>query len=239
MINFENKKILAFDIEVVAYDFETHYDEETKAYLLKYADTDAEKESAIQNLVFTPFTSFVVAIGVLDINKNKGCVYFNRDKDVNDLIISDNKDIIYVCDDEKSILNRFWNFLKSGGYDYIVTFNGRDFDCPYLILRSGLLGIKPSVNIMRSNDFNFNSYHIDLIKELTFYRHSAGAKRKFSLDFYCKQFGIKSPKSEGVSGDKVGELYKNKEYQKIADYCIGDVIAEAELFKKWNETLNI
>ena len=99
MIKFENKKILAFDIEVVAYDFETHYDEETKAYLLKYADTDAEKENAIQNLVFTPFTSFVVAIGVLDINKNKGCVYFNRDKDVKDLIISDNKDIIYVCDD--------------------------------------------------------------------------------------------------------------------------------------------
>ncbi len=31
---------------------------------------------------------------------------------------------------------------------------------------------------------------------------------------------------------------KNKEFQKIADYCIGDVIAEAELFKIWKEYLN-
>jgi len=239
MIKFENKKILVFDIEVAAYDFETHYDEETKAYLLKYADTDAEKENAILNLVFNPFTSFTVAIGVLDFNKNEGCVYLNAGKNLSDNIISPFDKIKYVCDNEKAILERFWNFLEIKKYDYFITFNGRDFDCPYLILRSAVLGIKPTVNLMKSNDFNFNSYHIDLIKELTFYRHSTGAKRKFSLDFYCKQFGIKSPKADGVSGDKVGELYKNNEFQKIADYCIGDVIAEAELFKKWNETLNI
>jgi predicted transcriptional regulator len=37
----------------------------------------------------------------------------------------------------------------------------------------------------------------------------------------------------------VDELYKNKEYQKIADYCFGDVIATTELFKKWNNILNL
>lgn len=239
MINFENKKILVFDIEVVAFDFESHYDDETKAYLLKYAETDAEKENVIQNLVFNPFTSFVVAIGILDISKNRGCVYVNADKKLSGDIKSSSDEIVYICDDEKSILERFWGFLKSGNYDFIVTFNGREFDCPFLMLRSAILNLKPSINIMRGSDFNFNSYHIDLIKELTFFKHSQGAKRKFNLDFYCRQFGIKSPKADGISGDKVEELYRNNEFKKIADYCIGDVFAEAELFKKWNETLNI
>ena len=27
-----------------------------------------------------------------------------------------------------------------------------------------------------------------------------GAARKFNLDFYCKSFGIESPKSHGVTG---------------------------------------
>ena len=239
MINFENKKVLAFDIEVVAFDFESHYDEDTKSYLLKYAETDAEKESVIQNLVFNPFTSFVVAIGVLDVNDNKGCVYINTETGTSEQITSQNDNIVYRAGDEKYIINEFWKLLKNKNYDYYVTFNGREFDCPFLMLRSAILNIKPLINIMKGSEYNFNSYHIDLIKELTFYKHGQGAKRKFNLDFYCKQFNIKSPKSEGVSGDKVSELYKNKEFQKIADYCIGDVIAEAELFKKWNEVLNI
>jgi len=239
MIDFLNKKILAFDIEVAAYDFESHYDEDAKTYLLKYAETDAEKESVIQNLVFNPFTSFTIAIGVLDVHENKGCVYLNTSGQENAEVKSKDANIVYRLGDEQYILNEFWKLLKSKNYDFLITFNGREFDCPYLMLRSAVLGIKPLVNIMRGSEFNFNSYHIDLIKELTFFKHSPGARRKFSLDFYCKQFGIKSPKSGGVSGEIVGELYKNKEFQKIADYCIGDVIAESELFRKWNEVLNI
>ena len=93
---------------------------------------------------------------------------------------------------------------------------------------------------MRGSDFTFKDYHIDLLKDLTFHRHSpTGAIRKFNLDFYCNQLGITSPKSMGVSGDKVGGLFENKEYATLADYCIGDVIAEAELLKVWNEILNI
>ena len=92
---------------------------------------------------------------------------------------------------------------------------------------------------MAGTDFNFKDYHVDLMKEFTFFKHSpTGARRKFSLDFYCKMFGIKSPKEEGVAGDKVGELYGNKEYKTIADYCMRDVFATAKLFKIWSERMN-
>ena len=121
-----------------------------------------------------------------------------------------------------------------------VTFNGREFDCPFLMLRSLILGIKPSENLMRGSDFTFKDYHVDLMKELTFNRHSpTGARRKFSLDFYCKQLGIESPKVNGVQGDKVKEIYESKQYKILADYCMGDVIATTKLFNKWTELLNI
>ena len=35
----------------------------------------------------------------------------------------------------------------------------------------------------------------DLLDQLTFY----GASRRFSLDFYCRAFGIPSPKAGGVT----------------------------------------
>lgn len=257
MLDIKNRNIIVFDIECAPYNFEEHYDEDTKKYLLKYAEGDAEKEkAAIESLVFSPFTSQVVAIGVVDYNrykeyKNKNGKNEEYEKNIGTILVNVNAEehisiepsrekIKCVCGEEKILLEQFWKIMEEFKYNLLVTFNGREFDCPFLMLRSFLLGIKPTFNLMRGSDFTFKDNHIDLLKELTFYRHSpTGARRKYSLDFYCKQLGIISPKEEGITGDMVGELFNNKEYQTIADYCIRDVIAEAELFEKWNELLNI
>ncbi|MCX7834187.1 MAG: ribonuclease H-like domain-containing protein [Ignavibacteria bacterium] len=243
MPDLDYRRILVFDIEVAPYDFHERYDEDTKDYLLKWANGDEQKEKEIiDSLVFSPWTSFLVAIGMLDFYENKGAVLINTEQENNaDKIELEKKydNINYYCRDEKTIIEIFWKTLRDKEFNLFVTFNGREFDCPYLMLRSLILRIRPTRNLMAGTDFNFREYHIDLLKELTFLKHApTGARRKFSLDFYCKQLGIESPKSSGITGDMIGELYKNKEYQKIADYCIGDVMAEAELFKIWKEYLN-
>jgi DNA polymerase elongation subunit (family B) len=238
MTDLENRKTLVFDLEVVARNFVTDFDVETKAYLLKYAKTDEDKQNTIDSLVFNPFTSRIAAIGMLDYKEDKGCVLLNTGKKMS--LESSKDNINYICGDEKSIIGIFWKTLREKGYNLFVTFNGREFDCPFIMLRSLILKVKPSFNLMSGSDFTFRDYHIDLLKELTFNRHSpTGARRKFSLDFYCNQLGIKSPKSKGVSGDKVGELFENKDFETLANYCIGDVIAEAELLTVWNKILNI
>jgi DNA polymerase elongation subunit (family B) len=237
MINITQRKILVFDIEVVAYDFET-LNNETQEYITKYASTFEDRKAAIENMVFYPFTSQIVAIGMLNKTDNVGGVLINAEEKVK--IESDLPNITYYCYDEKSLLEQFWRSIKEKDYTLFVTFNGREFDCPFLMLRSLVLGVKPSRNLMYGSDFTFREYHIDLLKELTFNRHSpVGARRKFSLDFYCKQLGLESPKSSGISGASVGELYRNKKYKEIADYCIGDVLATAKLFDIWNEILNL
>lgn len=263
-MDINKKKILVFDLEVAAFDFETYFDEETREYLIKYAKDDEERVKAIESLVFTPYASQIVAIGMLDYNKKEGAVLVNGDSKIEldsssrleseslfDYNIDRNNNeevyyqeeklvkLTYLCESEKTIIEWFWNKIRKEGYNMFVTFNGREFDCPFIMLRSLALKLRPSYNLMAGSDFNINSYHIDLMKELTFNKHSPqGARRKFSLDFYCKQFGIKSPKEEGVKGDMVKQLYEDGQLQTIADYCFGDVIATSNLFNFWNRYLD-
>jgi hypothetical protein len=79
---------------------------------------------------------------------------------------------------------------------------------------------------------NYGIKHIDLQDQLAFY---GAVRRKGNLHLYCNAFGIRSPKSEGVSGDDVGRLFKNREYRQIAEYNSWDLIATAELYERWEK----
>ena len=79
-----------------------------------------------------------------------------------------------------------------------------------------------------------SSIHCDLLEQLTFY----GAMRKFNLDFCCKTFGIRSPKSGGITGMDMQSLFEEKRFLDIARYNLGDLKATAELFLRWEEYLS-
>lgn len=144
---------------------------------------------------------------------------------------SDDGAIEFVSGDERRILATFWDDIRN--YAQFVTFNGRGFDCPFLMLRSAILGVRPARNLV---PYRYSTTpHCDLLDQLTFY----GASRKFSLDFFCRAFGIPSPKAGGITGLDLGPLYREGRYRDIARYCIGDVIATAELFRRWKNFLNV
>lgn len=50
-----------------------------------------------------------------------------------------------------------------------------------------------------------------------------------TLDEAVRFFGI-GAKTAGVDGSKVDDLARQGEHQKIADYCLDDVVATASLF---------
>jgi predicted PolB exonuclease-like 3'-5' exonuclease len=140
------------------------------------------------------------------------------------------------CADETELLTQFWDVAKK--YDSVVTFNGRGFDVPFIYLRSALL----NVPISKKNWLGYRfatEPHCDLAEQLTFYSVSGrdGAARRFNLDFYCKAFGIESPKSHGVTGGDVTKLMAEKKFREIAEYCLRDVRATVELYKIWKERL--
>lgn len=227
---------IIFDIETIGQDFES-LDEAQKYYLLKGAESEEEKAKAIEQMALWAPTNEIVAIGMLCVETEKGAMYFSADakaladKRSSGLEEWEENGIKYWSGDEKEILEKFWSAIAHA--NKFVTFNGRGFDCPVLMLRSAMLGVKPSKNLM---PYRYSAdQHIDLLEQLTFYN----AARKFNLDFYCKAFGIESPKSHGVTGHDVGPMFKNEEYKKIARYCAGDLQATRELYLRWRDFLNL
>jgi len=219
---------VVFDIETLGHQLKS-FDEAQQKYLLKFSETEAEREEAIQKLSLYPTTAQVIAVGLLNPETNHGKILFQADKSLD--YFSDDGVIQFVTGTEKEILEQFWQDISH--YDQFITFNGRGFDCPFLMLRSAILQVQPARNLM---PYRYDaSIHCDLLEQFTFY----GAFRKFNLDFYCKSFGIDSPKIHGITGFDMKQLFEEKRYREIAEYNLGDLKSTAELFRRWEKYLNI
>lgn len=128
---------------------------------------------------------------------------------------------------EREILIRFWDLIQH--YNRFVTFNGRGFDIPFLLHRSAILGVTPTVkDLMGSRYKTFP--HYDLMDQMSF----NGAAFKPSLAIACEQFGIENPKQHG-SGADVGKMVADGRLADVLAYCESDVIATAKLFQRWRE----
>ncbi|HEY4613147.1 MAG TPA: ribonuclease H-like domain-containing protein [Bacteroidota bacterium] len=219
---------VVLDIETLSFPLDS-FDETQQEYLLRFAKTDEEKADAILKLNLYPTTAQIIAIGMYNPDTERGKVLFQSDEKVDSH--SENEHVHYRSGNEKEILAQFWDDIVK--YEQIVTFNGRGFDCPFLHLRSAILEIPPKRNLL---PYRYDaSIHCDLLEQFTFY----GAMRKFNLDFYCKAFGIDSPKSHGITGLDLGTLWREKRFREIAEYCLGDLKATAQLFRRWETYLSI
>lgn len=217
---------IIIDIETIGYDFES-FDAKAQEYLLKYGQTEEEKEDIKKKLALYPLTGEIVTIGMLNPETEKGYALFQNNQGATEKF--EENGIVFESGSEKEILEKFWDFV--GNYQQAVTFNGRGFDLPFLMLRSAIHGVRPSRNFMEYR-YDFKT-HCDLLDQLTYY----GAVRKFNLDFYAKSFGIKSSKEEGIDGSMVGEMYKQEKFLEIARYCVRDLHTTKELYAYWDKYL--
>ena len=219
---------VVIDIETLGASIDS-FDSKQQEYLLKFAETETEREDAIQKLSLYPTTAQIITIGMLNPETGHGKILFQADSVMD--YYSEDDAVHFITGTEKELLEQFWTDITH--YDQFITFNGRGFDCPFLMLRSALLQVQPTRNLM---PYRYDaSIHCDLLEQLTFY----SALRKFNLDFYCKSFGIESPKARGITGLDLKQLYVEKRFKEIADYNLGDLRATAELFQRWEKFLSI
>ena len=232
---------LVFDIETSALPLE-NFDETQQEYLFRDAEKitdetarEVRRAEIRQQFNLWPFTAQVVCVAMLNADTARGQVLFTAEDYEADAGEAGPVEFV-PCADETELLTAFWDVAKH--YDSIVTFNGRGFDVPFVYLRSAQL----NVPITRKNWLGYRyavEPHCDLAEQLTFYGVSGreGAARRFNLDFYCKAFGIESPKSHGVTGMDVGTLVAAGKFREIAEYCLRDVRATVELYRIWKERL--
>src|SRR3990167_9602941 len=177
---------LVVDIETVGVDFESLDEisqEQLTKYFERYAKDDEEVKDQKDKLGFFPLTGHIVAIGILNPETEKGAVYVDSDgqSDIKNLPSEIAPGITLECGSEADILKKFWNIADK--YNYFITFNGRQFDAPYLMIRSAIHGIRPSKNLLANRYLSsqpFSALHVDLMDQLSFY---GAARKNFSLHF--------------------------------------------------------
>lgn len=133
----------------------------------------------------------------------------------------------FTSHDEAQLLKEFKQLLeKLGPTTKMCAHNGKEFDFPYMSRRMLVNNITLPEALNLSGKKPWDILHIDTLELWKFgdYKHYT------SLDLLAALFNI--PTSKGVmDGSQVNEVYyKEKDLTKISLYCVGDVIAVAQLY---------
>jgi len=200
-------------------------------------DEGAEEETVKDTLGLSPYTAKIIVIGMLDTKKNSGFVLFDAPKSFKENFSNDQ--VTFKVTSEPEMLKTFWEVVKR--YDEFVTYNGRQFDMPFIYIRSAINKITPTKDLMKNRYLNYqpnDAKHIDLYDQLSFYgsfRFAVGG----SLDMACRAFGIDTPKDGELDGSKVSEYYHKGKIRQIAEYNYRDLIATNELFDYYRRYLQL
>lgn len=223
-------KKLVIDIETVGTPWEEH-DSYVREYLIKGMN-EAEAEEEKRRGALSPFTGRIVAIGVVNAETGKSCAMYEVPGQTEVIVRKDGNRTL-ISGSEKQVLEKFWDYLDKG--DRFISFNGRQFDGPFLMIRSAIHGIRPKRDLV-GNRYRFHP-NCDLREVLNFNGTVNPRQMRFNLDLACKTFGIVSSKADGVDGRSVETMYRAGRHEDIARYCLDDVRATCELYLKLEQTL--
>lgn len=110
-----------------------------------------------------------------------------------------------------------------------VTFNGRGFDLPVLMLTAQATRnfSLPALTAAATEPRYASARHVDLADKYSGY----GAARGASLAWLCEALGVAAKVT--AHGDEVGALYDEGRIDEIVQYCEGDVASTLLLFAHW------
>ena len=131
---------------------------------------------------------------------------------------------------EKELLTA-WNEFMEKEKPTLITWNGRSFDIPVLVLRSFRNGV-PLGWYFNHRNYRYrysDEKHADLLDIMSEY--GAVNKKGFKLDSIAKAIGL--PGKYGVDGSMVTSLYMEERIEEIRTYCTTDVIQTAFVFLRW------
>jgi hypothetical protein len=128
-----------------------------------------------------------------------------------------------AVEDERRILEGFWEVVRSAREWRFVTYNGLAFDLPYLIRRSIYVGAAPSAGLpLRPYS---PDTHFDVMRVLSNWERADAVR----LDVIAALLGLeKWP--PGMEGSQVLGLWRAGRFEDIEAYCLGDVRLAYEIF---------
>ncbi|BDU49729.1 dTDP-4-dehydrorhamnose reductase [Haliovirga abyssi] len=212
------------------FDIETILDAELIRKTMNLEGTDVEVMNLAKDIYqgkkgnrFLPLPYHkIVNISILGLDKDKN---FLKLSSIND-------------EDEKEIIEKFLDALNKNN-PQVITFNGRSFDLPVLMIRAMKYSLSCNTYFENENSkigknrwSNYRArynekFHLDLMDSLSEF----GAVRGLSLDLLSSMIG--APGKYEVNGSQVIDLYYNGELEKIKEYCESDVLNTYWLYLKY------
>ncbi len=134
--------------------------------------------------------------------------------------------------EEVDLLNEFKKLLEShfnSPRHLLCAHNGKEFDFPYIARRMLIHRIKLPGKLMLFGKKPWEIPHLDTMELWKFgdYKHFS------SLKLLAQILEIPSPKDD-ISGDQVRDVYyKEKDIDRIIEYCQKDTITVAQLFLRY------
>lgn len=226
---------IAFDIEVAGFPWE-EVDEITRGYLMTRARDEKDREALPDRTGLFPGLGKIIAIGMWLVREDRGMILLEgkgaADGEHEWEKVPNSK---VFRGDERDVLEKFWATVARpkglGRLPRLVSYNGRCYDGPMLMIRSAQLGVQPSRNMIPKRwDM---SEHCDLMEVLNF---QGTVRDNYSLEYWCRRFDIESPKGS-IDGSQVARVYRSGRIDDIGEYCLRDVRATAQLFGKLEGTI--
>ncbi len=213
---------LVFDIETVPAVSLRKAPPTVAQAVTKYADRQDWDEAKVMSLspYFGKVVSLAVGDGEADPDEQKVHVLVVPPEDVE---VGELPPWVRAVT-EPELLQAFW--ALAGHASVVVTYNGRNFDVPFLIGRSLIHGV-PVRTDLHSSPYSLRP-HLDLYS-LVGGRGGRGGPA--SLDVVCWALGLTSPK-EAMDGSMVATFYAKGELQTIAEYNAGDVRATTQVYQR-------
>ena len=228
---------IAFDIEVAGFPWE-EIDEITRGYLVNREQDPVRREAIPDRTGLYPGLGKIIAIGMWLVPDEPGdergmILLEGRAEEVRDWEKVPHAKIFRG--DERAILEKFWETVGRTKTQHrlprLVSFNGREYDGPFLMIRSAQLGVRPSRHLIpKRYDF---SEHCDLVEVFNF---MGTTRERYSLEYWCRRFDVESPKGS-IDGSQVARVYRQGKIDSIGEYCLRDVRATAQLYSKLESTI--
>lgn len=140
--------------------------------------------------------------------------------------------------DENRILNDFASLLNqhfASPTSRLCAHNGKEFDFPYIARRMLIHGITLPKILDVAGKKPWETTFLDTMELWKF----GDFKNFTSLNLLASVFGLPTPKDD-IDGSQVGRVFwEENDIERIARYCIKDVVTLARVFAKYRNNGNI
>lgn len=201
--------LITFDIETIPQENLTALQEEELNKKFLNSNSPQTEDYKVLLASTNPLLGQIVCIGVVTYDPN-----------------TLKKSSYYIAGPEREILQDFWKIIEHDKGNTYISFNGVNFDAPFIIKRS----MHHKIPATSKNFMDLRRYqtwpHFDVKAVFNNYDSYVSG----TLATICEFLGVDSPKNGEIKGNNVYEAYKKGRIQEIGEYCIKDVIATYECY---------